>query len=104
MDLTRTLPETRYDAPAGWEGRIARGFRLARVSWEVLSDDRRLLMLPLLAAVGALAAVAATAILAGRLHAAPEAVRVIAPVWLAAYRISVATIFCNGALVHVVER
>jgi hypothetical protein len=104
MNLTRALPESRYDAPGGWEGRIARGFRLARVSWGVLSSDRRLLALPLLAAIGAFVALAATATLAGRLHAAPEAVRVIAPVWLAAYLISFATIFCNVALVHVVVR
>lgn len=83
---------------------MARGFRLARVSWEVLAGDRRLLVLPLLAALCALAAVIATATLARRLHTGPDAVRVIAPVWIAAYLVSFTTIFCNVALVHVVAR
>ena len=104
MDPTQTPPETLIDGPRGWEGRIARGFRLARVSWEVLSGERRLLVLPLLAALCALAAVVATATLARRLHTGSDAVRVIAPVWIAAYLVSFATIFCNVALVHVVAR
>jgi hypothetical protein len=104
MDPTRPAPETRTDAPQGWEGRIARGFRLARISWDVLESDRRLLVLPVLAAFGAIAAVAATATLAATLHSGPEIVRVIAPVWLAAYLISFAAIFCNVALVHVIAR
>jgi hypothetical protein len=104
MDPTQTPPETLIDGPRGWEGRIARGFRLARVSWEVLSGERRLLVLPLLAAICALAALIATATLARRLHGGPEAVRVIAPVWIAAYLISFTTIFFNVALVHVVAR
>jgi len=104
MDRARTLPETRSDAPGDWEGRIARGFRLARISWHVLARDRRLLALPLLATLGALCALAVTATLARGLHTGPEAVRVIAPVWLAAYLISFVTIFCNVALVHVIAR
>ena len=52
MDPARTTPETLIDGPAGWEGRITGGFRLARVSWEVLAGDRRLLVLPLLATLG----------------------------------------------------
>lgn len=104
MNPTRNPPETLIDPEIGWEGRIARGFRLARVSWEVLVADRRLLVLPLLAALCALAALLATAALARRLHTGPEAVRVIAPVWLMAYLVSFATIFFNVALVHVVAR
>ena len=104
MDPTRAAPETRIDASENWEGRIARGFRLGRVSWEVLESDRRLLALPLLAALGAVAAVAATATLAATLRSGPEVVRVVAPVWLAAYLISFAAIFCNVALVHVIAR
>jgi len=42
MDPLGTPPETLIDTPTGWEGRTGRGFRLARVSWDVLSDDRRL--------------------------------------------------------------
>jgi hypothetical protein len=104
MDRPQAPPETAVDPPASWEGRIARGFRLAGVSWEVLAHDRRLLALPLLAALFALAAVIATATLARRLQTGPDAVRVVAPVWLAAYLVSFATIFCNVALVHVVAR
>jgi hypothetical protein len=104
MDPTRTAPETRIDAAQDWEGRIARGFRLGRVAWEILESDRRLLMLPLVAALGAVGAVAATATLAAELHSGPEIVRVVAPVWLAAYLISFAAIFCNVALVHVIAR
>ncbi len=101
MDLTETAPGPAIESPAGWEGRIARGFRLARVSWEVLAGDRRLLALPLMAALCALAAVVATVTLARRLHAAPEAVHVIAPVWVAAYLVSFVTIFFNVALTQV---
>jgi Family of unknown function (DUF6159) len=101
MDPPQAPPQT-IGRPASWDGRIARGFRLARVSWDVLSHDRRLLAL--LAALCALAAVLATGILARRLHAAPDSVRVIAPVWIAAYLVSFTTIFCNVALVHVVAR
>jgi len=79
MDLTETAAEPVIESPAGWEGRIARGFRLARVSWEVLAGDRRLLALPLMAALCALAALVATATLARRLHAGPDALQVIAP-------------------------
>lgn len=88
----------------GWEGRIARGFRLARVSLEVLASDRRLMLLPMTSAFCALVALVATATLARRLHGGPELVRVIAPVWLAAYAISFITIFFNVALVHVIAR
>jgi hypothetical protein len=104
MDPGQAPSETAIERPASWEGRAARGFRLARVSWEVLAADRRLLVLPLLAALCALAAVVATATLARRLHTGADAVRVIAPVWIAAYLVSFATIFCNVALVHVVAR
>jgi len=90
--------------PAGWEGRLARGFRLARVSWEVLSSDRRLLLLPLMAALCSLLAILATAVLARRLHVGSDAVQVVAPVWTAAYVVSFVTIFFNVALVHVVVR
>lgn len=103
MDPTQTPAETLPAAAVGWEGRLARGFRLARVSWEVLAGDRRLLALPLMAAVCALGAVVATATLARRVHGGPEVVHVIAPVWIAAYLVST-TIFCNVALVHVVVR
>jgi hypothetical protein len=74
------------------------------VSWEVLAGDRRLLALPLTAAVCALGAVVATATLARRVHGGPEVVHVIAPLWIAAYLVSFTTIFCNVALVHVVVR
>ena len=39
MDPSATLPRPpEHEArQRGWEGRIARGFRLARVSWEVLA-------------------------------------------------------------------
>jgi hypothetical protein len=106
MDPVITLPRPPSDdaRERGWEGRIARGFRLARVSWEVLATDRRLLLLPLLAGLGALAALAVIASLARGIHAGPEALRVVAPVWAAAYAISFVTIFCNVALVHVVSR
>ena len=94
------------EAPAagGWEGRIARGFRLARVALDVLAGDRRLLLLPMASALCALLALVATATLARRLHGGPDALRVIAPVWIAAYAISFITIFFNVALVHVVVR
>jgi hypothetical protein len=104
MDPTQTPAETLPAAAVGWEGRLARGFRLARVSWEVLAGDRRLLALPLTAAVCALGAVVATATLARRVHGGPEVVHVIAPLWIAAYLVSFTTIFCNVALVHVVVR
>ena len=104
MDPAQTPSETAIASPAGWEGRIARRFRLARLSWGVLADDRRLLALPLMSALCALAALVATATLARRLHAGPDALRVIAPVWLAAYLVSFVTIFFNVALVHVVAR
>jgi Family of unknown function (DUF6159) len=91
-----------HDSPGGWEGRIARGFRLARVALDVLASDRRLLALPMLSAFCALIALVATATLARRVHTGPEAVQVIAPVWIAAYAISFLTIFFNVALVHVV--
>jgi hypothetical protein len=104
MDPAETAPETPIDSPAGWEGRIARGFRLARVSWEVLAADRRLLALPLMAVLAALAALAATATLAREVHVGPDVVQIVAPVWLAAYLVSFTTIFFNVALVHVVAR
>jgi len=86
----------------GWEGRVARGFRLARVAGEVLSADRRLLALPLLAALCSLVALLAAASLARRLSGGEDAVGVIAPVWSAAYAVSFVTIFFNVALVHVI--
>jgi hypothetical protein len=102
MEPSSTAPD---DArPAGWEGRIARGFRLARVSLEVLAGDRRLLWLPMASALCALIALLATATLARRLHGGPDALRVIAPVWAAAYAVSFITIFFNVALAHVVVR
>lgn len=91
-------------APGGWEGRIARGFRLARVALDVLASDRRLLLLPMASALCALLALVATATLARRLQTGPEALRVVAPVWIAAYAISFITIFFNVALVHVIAR
>lgn len=90
--------------PGGWEGRIARGFRLARVALDVLAGDRRLLVLPMASALCALLALVATATLAQRLHGGSDAIRVIAPVWIAAYAISFITIFFNVALAHVVVR
>jgi hypothetical protein len=93
-----------HDSPDGWEGRIARGFRLARVALEVLAADRRLLLLPMLSAFCALLALVATATLARRLHVGSDAAQVIAPVWIAAYAVSFVTIFFNVALVHVVVR
>lgn len=93
-----------HDSPGGWEGRIARGFRLARVALEVLGSDRRLMLLPMLSAFCALVALLATATLARRVHVGSDAVQVIAPVWLAAYVVSFITIFFNVALVHVVAR
>jgi hypothetical protein len=103
MDATTTMqPAPDSAGRRGWEGRIARGFRLARIALEVLASDRRLLLLPMLSAFCALLALVATATLARRLHTGPEAVRVIAPVWLAAYAVSFITIFFNVALVHVV--
>ena len=106
MDPSATLsrPPGEDAGRRGWEGRIARGFRVARVSGEVLFADRRLLALPLLAAVGSLAVLVLTAALARRVHGGPEAVRVVAPVWVAAYAVSFVTIFCNAALVHVIAR
>ena len=104
MAPVKTAPKTPIDAPAGWEGRIARGFRLARVSLEVLAADRRLLVLPLMAALGALAALVATATLARQVHVGPDVVQIVAPVWLAAYLVSFTTIFFNVALVHVICR
>ncbi len=102
--LTSDLPPAAggHDSPGGWEGRIARGFRLARVALEVLASDRRLLLLPMLSAFCALVALVVTATLARRLHTGAEAVQVIAPVWIAAYAVSFITIFFNVALVHVV--
>jgi hypothetical protein len=104
MDSPATAPATRSDAPRSraWEGRVARGFRLARVALEVVTSDRRLLLLPALATLCSLLALAATAVLADRLRGSADAVRVIAPVWIAAYAISFVTIFFNVALVHVV--
>jgi hypothetical protein len=104
MDSPATPPATRSDAPRSraWEGRVARGFRLARVALEVVTSDRRLLLLPALATLCSLLALAATAFLADRLHGSADAIRVIAPVWIAAYAISFVTIFFNVALVHVV--
>jgi hypothetical protein len=96
--------DSQHPAPGGWEGRIARGFRLARVALDVLASDRRLLLLPMASALCALLALVATATLARRLHSGPDAVRVIAPVWIAAYAISFVTIFFNVALAHVVVR
>ncbi len=93
----------RHD-PGGWEGRIARGFRLARVALDVLSSDRRLLLLPMASALCALLALVATATLARRLQSGSDAVQVIAPVWIAAYAVSFITIFFNVALAHVVVR
>ena len=97
-----------HDGPtdgSGWEGRIARGFRLARVSLEVLAADRRLMLLPMLSALCALIAVLATATIARRLDGGGgSAVQVIAPVWIAAYAISFITIFFNAALAHVIVR
>ena len=96
-----------HDGPtdgSGWEGRIARGFRLARVSLEVLAADRRLMLLPMLSALCALIAVLATATIARRLDGGGSAAQVIAPVWIAAYAISFITIFFNAALAHVVVR
>jgi hypothetical protein len=90
--------------PGGAEGRIARGFRLARVSWEVLTSDVRLLLLPLLSALCAVAALVATAALTRRIHGGPDAVRFVARVWVAAYAVSFVTIFFNVALVDVVAR
>ncbi len=83
---------------------MARGFRLARIALEVVLSDRRLLILPALATVCSLLALAGTALLAHRLHSvgSADAVRVIAPVWIAAYAISFVTIFFNVALIHVV--
>jgi hypothetical protein len=72
------------------------------VALEVVTSDRRLLLLPALATLCSLLALAATAFLADRLHGSADAVRVIAPVWSAAYAISFVTIFFNVALVHVV--
>jgi hypothetical protein len=89
---------------SGWEGRIARGFRLARVALEVLAGDRRLVLLPVLSAFCGLVALLATATLARRMHGGPEALHVVAPIWIAAYAISFVTIFFNVALVHVVAR
>ncbi|HEY1538080.1 MAG TPA: DUF6159 family protein [Solirubrobacteraceae bacterium] len=94
-------PAPPHTAP-GWEGRTARGFRLARVALDVVTSDRRLLILPLLSTLCALLALAGTALLARHLHGGPEIVRVVAPVWIAAYAISFATIFFDVALVHVV--
>ena len=96
----------RDEAPTSgdWEGRIVRGFRLARVALDVLCSDRRLLLLPMASALCALLALLATATLARRLHGESDAVRVIAPVWIAAYAISFITIFFNVALAHVVVR
>jgi hypothetical protein len=104
MDSPWTPPATRSDAPPSraWEGRVARGFRLARVALEVVTSDRRLLALPALATLCSLLALAATAVLAHRLHAGADAVRVVAPVWIAAYAISFVTVFFNVALVYVV--
>ncbi len=101
-----TSDEQRASAPdrGGWEGRIARGFRLARVALDVLASDRRLLVLPMASALCALLALVATATLARRLHGGPDALQVIAPVWIAAYAVSFITIFFNVALVHVVAR
>ena len=93
------VPEPAQD---GWEGRIARGFRLARVCGEVLSSDRRLLALPLLAALCSLLALIAAASLGRRLLGGSDAVGVIAPAWFAAYAVSFVTIFFNVALVHVI--
>jgi hypothetical protein len=93
-----------HDSPGGWEGRIARGFRLARVALEVLASDRRLLLLPMVSAFCALGALVVTATLARRLHVGSDAVQVIAPVWIAAYAVSFITIFFNVALVHVVAQ
>ncbi len=104
MDPPATTPATRSDGPRSraWEGRVARGFRLARVALEVVTSDRRLLILPALATLLSLLALAVTAFAAHRLHGGDGAVRVIAPVWIAAYAISFITIFFNVALVHVV--
>jgi hypothetical protein len=98
-----TPPAGESERP-GWEGRIARGFRLARVSIEVLASDRRLLLLPMMSAFCALVALLATATLARELHSGPVTLQVIAPVWTAAYAISFITIFFNVALVHVIAR
>ncbi len=104
MDSPAASPATRTDAPRSraWEGRVARGFRLARVALEVVASDRRLLILPAMATLLSLLALAGTALLAQRLHGSADAVRVVAPVWVAAYAISFVTIFFNVALVHVV--
>jgi hypothetical protein len=107
--ISSSTSETRpaaggHDSPGGWEGRIARGFRLARVALEVLASDRRLLLLPMLSAFCALCALVATATFARRLHVGSDAVQVIAPVWIAAYAVSFITIFFNVALVHVVAQ
>ena len=109
MEHSASSPPTdvqRDDAPlpSGWEGRIARGFRLARVALDVLSSDRKLLLLPMASALCALLALVATASLARRLQSGSDAVQVIAPVWIAAYAISFITIFFNVALAHVVVR
>ena len=112
MDTSATAPAPMDDDPApappgdtprgAWEGRTARGFRLARVSWEVLCSERCLLALPLLAALCSLLALVVTAMLARRVHVGADAVQVVAPVWTAAYAISFVTVFFNVALVHVV--
>jgi Family of unknown function (DUF6159) len=106
MDPPPTPPATGIEdvPPGGREGRIARGFRLARVSLEVLTSDRRLLLLPLLAALCAVVAVVATAAFARRLDGGPDAVQVVARVWVAAYAVSFVTIFFNVALVDVVAK
>lgn len=101
--MERSARTTTGDA-RGWEGRLARGFRLARVALDVLASDRRLVVLPMASALCALLAVLAIAALAGNLRGEPELLRVVAPVWAAAYAISFVTIFFNVALVHVVAR
>jgi len=92
-----------HDGP-GWEGRVRRGFRLARVALEVLASDRRLMLIPMLSALCALLTLPAAAALGERLHGGSEALRVLAPVWIATYAISFITVFFNVALVHVVAR
>ena len=99
-------PPARADGSAsgGWEGRIARGFRLARV----VVGGARHRSPPAAAAAARRRFGALLALVADRDARAPAARRsrracsVVAPVWVAAYAISFVTIFCNVALVHVV--
>ena len=87
------------------EGRIARGFRLARESFAVILSDRRLVVPPLLAT--SIMLLGTGAVFVPAVEVAPQhhgLVLLAIVLWLGTFAATFVGTFCNVALIHMVQR